>query len=193
MGAVSSMAGQPRLARLSRTIATRRLEWGDTQGRIRCARRRSLIRSEMEVGRPSEAPTRDRAVPLRRVWVWDQHDGRASGLPDVPEASVGANPEATLLGHAGEAVNPTMLSFDEAKDFGFILTEEGERISVHRSVLPSRSGSGRPLPPPRGAVDCDCAERQARCHRRVDGSGGSARAGAMAQLEHSLRVAVMCP
>jgi hypothetical protein len=26
-----------------------------------------------------------------------------------------------------------MLSFDEAKDFGFNLTEEGERISVHRS------------------------------------------------------------
>ena len=77
----------------------------------------------MEVGRPSEAPTRDRAVPLQRVWVWDQHDERAPGLPDVWEASVGANPEATLLRHAGEAVNPTMLSSDEAKDFGFILTE----------------------------------------------------------------------
>jgi hypothetical protein len=70
----------------------------------------------MEVGRPSEAPTRDRAVPLQRVWVWDQHDGRAPGLPDVSEARVGANPEATLLGHAGEAVSPRMLSFDEAKD-----------------------------------------------------------------------------
>jgi hypothetical protein len=98
----------------------------------------------MEVGRPSEAPTRDRAVPLWRVWVWDQHDGRAPGLPDVWEASVGANPEATLLGHAGEAVNPTMLSFDEAKDFGFILTEEGERISVHRSgFLPGQAPVGR--------------------------------------------------
>jgi hypothetical protein len=70
----------------------------------------------MEVGRPSEAPTRDRAVPLQRVWVWDQHDGRAPGLPDVSEARVGANPEATLLGHAGETVSPRMLSFDEAKD-----------------------------------------------------------------------------
>jgi hypothetical protein len=98
----------------------------------------------MEVGRPSEAPTRDRAVPLRRVWVWDQHDGRASGLPDVSEASVGANPEATLLRHAGEAVSPTMLWFDEAKDFGFILTEEGERISVHRGgFLPGQAPVGR--------------------------------------------------
>ena len=87
----------------------------------------------MGVGRPAEAPPRYRAVPLQRVWVWDQHDGRAPGLPDVSEASVGANPEATLLRHAGEAVNGTMLWFDEAKDFGFILTEEGERIYVHRS------------------------------------------------------------
>jgi hypothetical protein len=62
----------------------------------------------------------------------------------VSEASVGANPKATLLGHAGEAVNPTMLSFDEAKDFGFILTEEGERISVHRSgFLPGEAPVGR--------------------------------------------------
>ena len=101
-----------------------------------------LIRSEMEVGRPSEAPTRYRAVPLQRVWVWDQHDGRAPGLPDVWEASVGANPEATLLRHAGEAVNGTMLSSDEAKDFGFILTEEGERISAQRTAsFPVRLGS----------------------------------------------------
>jgi hypothetical protein len=77
----------------------------------------------MEVGRPSEAPTRYRAVPLQRVWVWHQHDGRAPRLPDVSEASVGANPEATLPRHAGEAVNGTMLWYDEAKDFGFILTE----------------------------------------------------------------------
>jgi hypothetical protein len=101
---------------LARTIATRRLEWGDTTGEYGVREGARLIRSEMEVGRPSEAPTRDRAVPLQRVWVWDQHDGRAPGLPDVWEASVGANPEATLLGHAGEAVSPTMLSFDEAKD-----------------------------------------------------------------------------
>jgi cold shock CspA family protein len=85
------------------------------------------------VGRPSEAPTRYRAVPLHRVRVRDQHDGRAPDLPDVSEASVGANPEATLLRHAGEAVSGTMLWFDEAKDFGFISTEEGERIYVHRS------------------------------------------------------------
>ena len=98
----------------------------------------------MGVGRPSEAPTRYRAVPLHRVRVWDQHDGRAPDLPDVSEASVGANPEATLLRHTGEAVNGTMLWFDEAKDFGFILTEEGERIYVHRSgFLPGEAPVGR--------------------------------------------------
>jgi hypothetical protein len=129
---------------LSRTIATRQLEWRDTTGEYGAREGARLIRSEMEVGRPSEAPTRDRAVPLRRVWVWDQHDGRAPALPDVWEASVGANPEATLLRHAGEAVSPTMLWFDEAKDFGFILTEEGERISVHRGgFLPGQAPVGR--------------------------------------------------
>lgn len=53
-------------------------------------------------------------------------------------------PEATLLRHAGEAVNPTMLSFNQAKDFGFILTEEGERIYVHRSgFLPGEAPVAR--------------------------------------------------
>jgi len=92
----------------------------------------------MEVGRPSEAPTRYRAVPLQRVWVWDQHGGRAPDLPDVSEASVGANPRGDLLRHAGEAVNGTMLWLDEAKDFGFILTEEGEADLRASERLPSR-------------------------------------------------------
>jgi hypothetical protein len=90
------MAEQPR-SHVFRTLATRQLEWGDTTGEYGARDGARLIRSDMEVGRPSEAPTRDRAVPLWRVWVWDQHDGRAPGLPDVWEASVGANPEATLL------------------------------------------------------------------------------------------------
>ena len=72
---------------LARTFATRQLEWGDTTGEYGPREGARLIRSEMEVGRPSEAPTRYRAVPLQRVWVWDQHDG--PGLPDVSEASVG--------------------------------------------------------------------------------------------------------
>jgi len=135
--------------------------------------------------------TRYRAVPLHRVWVWDQHGGRAPSLPDVSEASVGANPRGDPSPTRRRSRNGTMLWFDEANDFGFILTEEGERISVHRSgFLPGETPVGRCAH--RGAADCDCAERQARCHRRVDGSGGSARAGATAQLEHSLRVAVMC-
>ena len=42
-----------------------------------------------------------------------------------------------------------MLSFDEAKDVGFILAEEGERISVHRSgFLPGEAPVG-PLRPRR--------------------------------------------
>jgi hypothetical protein len=37
-----------------------------------------------------------------------------------------------------------MLWFDEAKDFGFILTEAGERIAVHRSgFLPGETPVGR--------------------------------------------------
>jgi hypothetical protein len=112
-------------------------------------------------------------------------------LPDVSEASVEASPEATLLRHAGEAVSGRMLWFDEAKDFGFILTEEGERNSVHRSgFLPGEGPVGHLA---RRAVRLTATtERQARCPRRVDGSGGSARAGATAHLEHSLRVGVMC-
>ena len=87
---------QPR-SHVLRTLATRQLEWGDTTGEYGARDGARLIRSEMEVGRPSEAPTRYRAVSLQRVWLRDQHDGRAPGLPDVSEASVGANPEATLL------------------------------------------------------------------------------------------------
>jgi len=47
-------------------------------------------------------------------------------------------PEATLLRHEGEAVNGTMLRLDEAKDFGFILTEEGEADLRASERLPSR-------------------------------------------------------
>jgi hypothetical protein len=86
-------------------------------------------------------------------------------------------------------VNGRMLWFDEATGFGFILTEEGERIYVHRSGFLPGEGSGRSLRPPPGAIGRDRAERQARCHRRVDGSG-SARAGAPAGLELPFRVAV---
>jgi hypothetical protein len=65
---------------------------------------------------------------------------------------MGADPEAILLRRKGETVNSRMLWFDEAKDFGFILTEEGERIYVHRSGFLPGEGSGRSLRPPPGAV-----------------------------------------
>lgn len=41
-------------------------------------------------------------------------------------------------------MNGTMLWFDEAKDFGFILTDDGERLYVHRSgFLPGECPVGR--------------------------------------------------
>lgn len=102
---------------------------------------------------------------------------------------MGADPEATFLRCEGETVNGRMLWFDEATGFGFILTEEGERIYVDRGGFLPGQGSGRALRPPPGAVDGDRAERQARWHRGVAGSG-SARAGATAGLELPFRVAV---
>jgi cold shock CspA family protein len=81
--------------------------------------------------------------------------------------------------------------FDEAKDFGFFLTEEGERIYVHRSgFLPGETlvgGARRAVRltatvqnGKRVAIDVSMAPEVAH--------GG----GATAPLEHSLRVAVMC-
>jgi cold shock CspA family protein len=41
-------------------------------------------------------------------------------------------------------MNGAMLWFDELKDFGFILTDEGERLYVHRSgFLPGEVPVGR--------------------------------------------------
>jgi hypothetical protein len=39
----------------------------------------------------------------------------------------------------GAAVRGTMLWFDEAKDFGFILTDEGERLYVDRDGFVNRA------------------------------------------------------
>ena len=52
-----------------------------------------------------EARAKYRGVPLLPLWVWDQHQGRASALPDVPQASMGATHQATALVHGGDAVN----------------------------------------------------------------------------------------
>jgi hypothetical protein len=53
-----------------------------------------------------------------------------------------------------------MLSFDEAKDFGFILTEEGERIFGHRSgFLPGEAPVG---PCPRRAVRLTATEQNGK-------------------------------
>jgi hypothetical protein len=57
-----------------------------------------------------EARANSRGVPLRRLWVWDQHQGGASALPDVPQASMGATHQATALVHGGEAVNGSALA-----------------------------------------------------------------------------------
>jgi hypothetical protein len=86
-----------------------------------------------------------------------------------------------------------MLSFNEAKDFGFILTEEGERISVHPSgFLPGEAPVGRG---PRRAVRLTATVQNGK-RVAVDVSMAPEVALGRArrrQLEHSLRVAVMCP
>jgi hypothetical protein len=85
-----------------------------------------------------------------------------------------------------------MLWFNEAKDFGFILTEEGERISVHRSAfLPGEAPVGR------------CARRAGRLTATVQNGKRVAIDVSMApEVAHgrarrrssniSLRVAVTC-
>ena len=122
---------QPRLARLSRGRLQLGIEWGDATGEYGQREGARLIRSEMEVGRPSEAPTRYRAVWLQ------------PGLPDVWEASVGANPR----GNPSPTRRRSRESHDAFVRRGeglFILTEEGERISVHRSgFLPGEAPGGR--------------------------------------------------
>jgi hypothetical protein len=73
-----------------------------------------------------------------------------------------------------------MLSFDEASDFGFLLTEEGVRISVHRSgFLP---GEAPVAPCPRRAVRLTATVQKDNrvvievsiaevAHGRADGAG----------------------
>jgi hypothetical protein len=84
-----------------------------------------------------------------------------------------------------------MLSFDEAKDVGFILTEEGVRISVQRSAyLPGQAPVG---PCPRRAVRLTATVQNGErvaidVSMAPEVAHGRART---AQLEHALRVAVM--
>ena len=53
-------------------------------------------------------------------------------MPDVPGAPLEANTHRFRVEPGREAVNGEMLWFDEAKDYGFIRTEEGERLNVER-------------------------------------------------------------
>ena len=117
--------------------------------------------STARVGRHSRANTvRAKALALSvRRWRWGVRPKRQRGtaqfrcsacgygismagaLPTCPMCRKRAwerVPEATLLRHEGEAVNGTMLWFDEAKDFGFILTEDGEAELRASERLPSR-------------------------------------------------------
>lgn len=85
-----------------------------------------------------EARANSRGVPLRRLWVWDQHQGGASALPDVREASMGATHQATALVHGGEAVNGRCSGSTGARDFGFIFLTGRASDSTCIEVVSSR-------------------------------------------------------
>jgi hypothetical protein len=50
----------------------------------------------------------------------------------VPRAPLEAHTDRACVEPESEAVNGEMLWFDEAKDYGFIRTEDGERLYVER-------------------------------------------------------------
>jgi hypothetical protein len=53
-------------------------------------------------------------------------------VPHVSASQLAACPDPTQVQTMGAAVNGTMLWFDEAKDYGYILTDEDERLYVDR-------------------------------------------------------------
>jgi len=97
----------------------------------------------MEVGRPK----RQRGTAQFRCSACGygiSMTGCAPGLPDVWEASVGANPrgDPSLTRRRSRERHDAFVQ--PGGGFGFILTEEGERISVHRSgFLPGEAPGGR--------------------------------------------------
>jgi hypothetical protein len=57
----------------------------------------------------------------------------------VPASELAADPDRALVETTGPAVRGAMLWFDEAKDYGFVLTEDGERLYVDRDGFVERA------------------------------------------------------
>ena len=108
---------------------------------------------------------------------------RAADKVNAPERALGAPPDERRTPVQGK-----MLWFNEAKNFGFIRTEEGERLYVHRDgFLPGDAPVGRCAgvavtfnvssgEPERKAVDVvivrEEASKRARSHGRGVGHAG---------------------
>jgi len=60
------------------------------------------------------------------------NERRLADLSDASKPGLAADPDRESGEIEGAAVKGTMLWFDEAKDYGFILTDEGERLYVDR-------------------------------------------------------------
>jgi hypothetical protein len=130
-------------------------------GRIRCARRRSpypfgdgggaSVRSANE-GPRSSAAARVGMGSARRARF---RPARCVGSERGSESRGDASPTRRRSGESHDALVP------RGEGLWLHLDRGGGADLCASGRLPSRSGSGRPLPPPRGAADCDCAERQA--------------------------------
>ena len=130
---------QPRLARLSRGRVQPAARVG-RHSRANTVRAKALALS-VRRWNLGVRPKRQRATAQFRCTACGYGISMTGALPTCPMCRKRAwerIPEATLLRHEGEAVNGTMLRLDEAKDFGFILTEEGEADLRASERLPSR-------------------------------------------------------
>ena len=189
----------------------RRSWWGSSRAFLA----RSIVNATARVGRHSRANTVRAKAPALSVrrWRWGVHTRPQRGTAPVRCTAYGYGismtgalptcpmcrkraweriPEPTPSPNRGRSRERHDALVRRGEGLRFILTEAGERNSVHRSgFLPGEVPVG-PCARHAARLTATGTKRQARCHRRVDGSGGSAGTVATAQLERSLRVGVMC-
>lgn len=71
-------------------------------------------------------------------------------MSDVSASDVETGSDCAQVAPGAPAVNGTMLWFDEAKHYGFVLTDEGQRVRVERDwfidgAAPVGRCAGRPV------------------------------------------------
>jgi hypothetical protein len=81
----------------------------------------------------------DLGVPLPRLRLLEQFERRAAVVSDVSASGLSTDPPRGRVGAEGSAVKGTMLWFNEVKDYGFVLTEDGERLYVDRDGFVDRA------------------------------------------------------